>query len=119
MPDSLLTDEELLAKPLLLQVHDYIGSYLPFADLMLILKGISTVFILTVFYHHAVVSTTREFRTNYPVLYSKLDLKYYNRVKWAFAAIPMADVYFIYLLVKHRYNTVSFLKSFAVKQKKG
>ena len=116
----MIINEDFLAKPFYVIIHDISKSmslFIPYPDLMLILKGLSIVSILSVFYYHSMQSVTDDFIKRYPNLYRRSDIKYYNRVKWAFALLPFGDVYFFYLLLRHRYSTVAFLKAFAVKQK--
>lgn len=103
-------------KPLSVYFYEWSNSVIPWTDWLVIVKVISIVVVISIFYYHGLNSTTVEFRQKYPVLFSKLDLKYYNKVKWTFALVPFADIIFYILLFTHRYNTVSFLKAFAVKK---
>ena len=102
-------------KPWAVYIYELFNSVMPLADWALITKAISTVVLSSIFYYHAMHSITKEFRTNYPNLFARLDLKHYNKVKWAFLLIPFADIFFYYLIIKNRYTTVAFLKAFAVK----
>lgn len=102
-------------QPFILQIFKSIEAIMPLTDWLVIIKAISTVVVVSIFYYHAISSANAEFQSNYPRLYSKLDLKYYDKVKWTFALFPFADLLFYYLLIRNRYTTVAFLKAFGVK----
>lgn len=107
-----MDDDDL---PFLVKIVESIETFLPLTDWLIIAKAISMVIIVSVFYYHAINSANVEFQSTYPRLYSKLDLKHYNKVKWTFALFPLADILFYYLLIRNRYTTVAFLKAFGVK----
>lgn len=105
-----------VAKPWFIQVHEFFSTNFIFGDLIVVLKMISIVVILSIFYYHGMNSISEEFRIKFPRLFSKVDIKHYNRAKWFFALVPFADIYFYILMIKNRYNTVAFLKAFGLKK---
>ena len=97
------------------QIIASLEAIMPLTDWMVITKTISTVIVISIFYYHGGNSANVEFQSRFPRLYSKLDLAYYDKVKWTFALFPFADLFFYFLLFRNRYTTVSFLKAFGVK----
>jgi hypothetical protein len=79
-----------------------------------IYKIMTATIIATVFYYHAHVSKDPEFRQKYPNLFMSLDLKIYRKRKYSYMLIPFAELIFFYKLLRYRYNTVAFLKEYAI-----
>lgn len=98
-------------------MNEFLQMYtlsLAYADILIIIKAITTVIILSVFYYHKEHSRRDGFRKKYPNLYSRINAKKYEKARLFFLLVPFMHYYFLLLLIFKRYNTVSFLKAFAV-----